>query len=274
MSEYNLSRKMTDKELESKAPQIYTLAKKLDPFLSRYGLDNHVASVGLLLDASGSMNYLYTSGKVQTIVERMLPFGIRFDDNATIDAWLFSNSVSQRCEITPDNFSGCVNKMGWHKYMGGTNYLRAIDTVINHYGTTTPRDYPVYLIFVTDGEPSGYKNDAINMIARLSELGVFTQFVALGEDWPVGDDLAPNQTQSKGGLLNRIKSVFSSNPTPQTEGMKFLVEMDEQLDTTVDSVNAFAVKYPATVSEERLYALMTREYPLWIPKAKSAGLIK
>lgn len=280
MSDYKLATKMTDEELQQQAPTIYTLAKKLDPFLEQYGLANHIASVALLIDASGSMRELFQRGKVQTLVERMLPFGVRFDDNATIDAWLFSSMVSKLHEITPANFQGCVDRMRWNQYMSTTNYEAAIDVVINHYGRQTPREHPVYLIFVTDGEPSGYKRDAINKIAQLAKLGIFTQFVAIGEDWPRGDDLTPNQTFSqqpkKKGFFAKLfgSDDSSSGPQPRTSGMRFLVEMDEELDVEVDSANAFAVTDPATVREDRLYSLMTREYPIWLPQAKQAGLIQ
>lgn len=288
MTEYKLAKKMTDEELQAQAPEIYTLAKKLDPFLKQYGLDGHTASVALMIDASGSMefNQLFSGGKVQTLIERMLPFAVRFDDNAEIDAWLFSNEVSELHTVTPSNFQGCVNRMNWKGYLGGTNYIKAIDTIINHYGKKTPRFHPVYLIFVTDGEPSGSKSASISKIAELASLGIFTQFVAIGEDWPQGNDLTPNQSKSvvqvetqKPGLFGRLfgakpkPSTFSVGATPRTSGMRFLVEMDEELEVDVDSANAFAVKDPATVSEERLYALMTREYPEWLPKARRARLI-
>ena len=278
MTEYKLAHKMTDEELQAQAPSIYTLAKKLDPFLEQYGLGNHIASVALMIDASGSMSRLFQTGKVQTLVERMLPFGVRFDDNATVDAWLFSNLVSKVHEVTPSNFEGCVDRMRWNQYMSSTNYIAAIDAVINHYGRQTPREHPVYLIFVTDGEPSGSRSETIHKVAQLADLGIFTQFVAIGEDWPQGDDLTPNQTfsqkkEKKGFFARMFGSDDGSAPTPRTSGMRFLVEMDEELDVKVDSANAFAVSDPARVSEDRLYALMTREYPMWLPLAKKAGLI-
>jgi hypothetical protein len=292
MSEYQLASKMTDEELQRQAPEIYNLATKLDPFLKQYGLVKHTASVAVMVDASGSMefNHLYSSGKVQTLIERMLPFAVRFDDNAEIDAWLFSSTVSEMHSITPANFKGCVDRMNWDRYMRGTDYVKAVDTVIQHYGTTTPRKHPVYLIFVTDGEPSGNKTHAIRKVAELASLGIFTQFVAIGEDWPQGDDLTPNQTfEQTGGVQTKVeepgflgrmfgakpKTVTRHTPSPQpkTSGMRFLVELDEEIDVDVDSANAFAVEDPATVSEERLYALMTREYPEWLPKAKATGLI-
>ena len=294
MTQYNLATKMTNEELQRQAPQIYNLAVKLDPFLEEFGLLGHTANVALAIDASGSMEFdnckFFTRGKVQTLVERMLPFAVRFDDNAEIDAWLFSNHVSQMHAITPANVEGCVDRMDWKRFLSGTDYCKMIDEVIRHYGRTTPREYPVYLIFVTDGAPSGSKATVINKVAELASLGIFTQFVALGEDWPVGDDLTPNQTfatqpaapAKSRGLLGSIMDMFTgddsssspSGPMPKTSGMRFLVELDEEIDVEIDSANAFAVKDPATVSEDRLYRLMTREYPLWLPQATAGKLIK
>ena len=295
MTEYNLASKMTDEQLKAASPKLYNLATKLDPFLKQYGLDGHEADVALVIDASGSMDFdhckFYSKGKVQVAVERMLPFAVRFDNNATIDAWLFSNNVSNLHEITPSNFEGAVDRMGWRRMMGGTDYIKMADELIRHYGTNVPRERPVYVIWLTDGEPSGSKAATIRKIAELAALGIFIQFVALGEDWPQGDDLTPNQTfEQTGGTTTvtqqpslfgklfgakpKTVTVHQPAPQPRTSGMRFLVELDEEIDVAVDSANAFAVKDPAEVSEDRLYALMTREYPLWLPLAKEAGLIK
>ncbi len=78
-----------DKKLEEKAPHIFNLAKKADISLKKANLTNHDAQVALCLDISGSMSSLYSSGKIQRLAEKILALGCRFDDNGSIDIFLF-----------------------------------------------------------------------------------------------------------------------------------------------------------------------------------------
>lgn len=276
-----LNQKMTDVQLQQKSEKLFKLTKKLDPLLTERGLGDHTANVALMLDYSGSMGSLYSSGAVQTLVERVLPFAIRFDDNAEIDAFFFPNSKMECFGITPDNFEGCVSRITAGHTMGSTPFDNAFDQVFRHYQLAenrgNVRDIPIYLIFVTDGAPDN-RSVAIRSVERSATYPMFTQFMAIGEDWPKGNDLTPNQTHAQTEKKGFFKKMFggggSSSPEPSTPGMRFLVELDEEMDTDIDAVNAFAVKNPATVDETRLYNLMTREYPLWLPEARKHGLIK
>jgi hypothetical protein len=270
----SLSRTMSDFELAEKNPTVFQLATKLDPILTQYGLEDHIAQVALLLDGSGSMDNLYRSGAVQTLVERMLPFGLRWDDNGVIDTWVFSSTTSNLHETTLDNLPGAVDRIMRGYSMNSTDYTRALETVISHYDFRTrqyPAEMPVYLIFVTDGAPDS-KQSAIHMMQEASRYPMFIQFVAIGEDWPTGGEPTP-PPQKKSWWKTLTSSVYEV-PKPQTSSMQFLVELDEKLNTDIDACNAFAVQSPSTVAEERLYSLMTREYPLWIPKARDAGLLR
>ena len=44
-------------------------------------LTNHKARVCVIMDRSGSMDHLYSSGAVQEVLTRLLPLANRFDDN-------------------------------------------------------------------------------------------------------------------------------------------------------------------------------------------------
>lgn len=275
-----LNQKMTDVQLQQKSEKLFKLTKKLDPLLVERGLKGHTANVALMLDYSGSMRSLYDSGAVQTLVERVLPFAIRFDDNAEVDAFLFPNSQMERFSITPDNFEGCVDRITARHYMGSTPFDNAFEQVFKYYqlpeNRGNRRDIPIYLLFVTDGAPDNQRA-AVRCIEKAATYPMFTQFMAIGEDWPQGNDLTPNQThtQTKSkGFFSRMFGGGKHAPKPCTAGMRFLVQLDEDMDTDIDAVNAFAVKNPAITSETRLYNLMTREYPLWLPEAQAHGLIK
>ena len=288
----SLAQGLTDFELAEKNPTVFSLAQKLDPILEQYGLQNHTAQCALLLDYSGSMDWLYEKRRgakshVEVMVERMVPFALRWDDNGVIDTWLFDTGVSELHDVTLDNLDTAVADMTKNRRMGTTNLHAGLSAVVDHYefrSLSGPAEFPTYLICITDGRPDN-ASSCTRLIEQLSKYGMFIQFVAIGEDWPTLDmGIAPGSAPApappaSGGFMSKISSMFgggdssSSSPTPRTRGMQYLVSLDEELDTEIDAVNAFAVENPATVDETRLYSLMTREYPGWLPQAKSAGLI-
>ena len=277
-----LVKKMLDVTLQAKSEKIFKLTQKLDPLLVERGLGEHTANVALMLDYSGSMESRYNRGQVQTLVERMLPFAVRFDDDAEIDTFFFPNTKMERFGINLDNVEGCVERITKGHRMGSTPFTNAFDQVFQYYkfaeNRGSRRNMPVYLIFVTDGIPDN-RSSAIRCIEQAATYPMFTQFMAIGEDWPIGDDLTPNQTfsqpEKKKGFWGKMFGGGSGpkSETPKTSGMRFLVELDEEMDTEIDACNAFAVENPATVDETRLYNLMTREYPLWLPEARKRRLI-
>ena len=78
-------------KIERDAPRLIDLAKKADISILKANLTNHQAKVALCLDISGSMSFLYSSGKIQTLAEKILALGCRFDDNGyTYNAAFFN----------------------------------------------------------------------------------------------------------------------------------------------------------------------------------------
>ncbi|MES2570903.1 MAG: TerD family protein, partial [Verrucomicrobiota bacterium] len=59
-----------EKKLEQAAPRLLSLAKPLKLSLEKRNLQQLMARVGLVLDASGSMHQRYRSGSVQTVLDR------------------------------------------------------------------------------------------------------------------------------------------------------------------------------------------------------------
>ena len=69
------------------------------------------AQVVLALDYSGSMSSLYRNGTVQDTVEKILPFGLAFDDNGEVDTYLFQDRSFKIYEpVTLKNVEGYVQK--------------------------------------------------------------------------------------------------------------------------------------------------------------------
>ena len=58
---------------------------------SNIDLGSAKAKVVVVLDYSGSMCKLYSNGTVQKTINRLVPLGLSFDDNGSIDVYLFQN---------------------------------------------------------------------------------------------------------------------------------------------------------------------------------------
>lgn len=209
------------------------------------------AQVYLALDFSGSMSPLYRDGTVQNVVERILPFGLAFDDNGEVDFYLFHDKYIKMPEnITLQNIDGYVDKKVLNKYqMGGTSYapvLEAIyaDTVTmskgGFFSKATPEkmDNPVYVIFITDGNNSD-RSATEDIIRKMSNAGIFVQFIGIG--W---------------------------------EQFSFLDKLDDLSGRKIDNVNFFKIDDIQRISDDNLYNGLMAEFPGWVTQAKSHQLIK
>jgi hypothetical protein len=107
------------------------LAKKAAISLEKRRLTNIVSRVGLVLDKSGSMNWQYKDGKVQSVVDRILPLAVHFDDDGSLDPWCFASESKELTPVTTRNVRGYINSEagGWKRWsgeVGGTNYEPAV----------------------------------------------------------------------------------------------------------------------------------------------------
>lgn len=214
---------------------------------------NSKAQVVLALDFSGSMDHLYRNGTVQDTVERILPVGLAFDDNGEVDTYIFESSYNRIKEpITLNNLDGYVNNKIYNKYsMGGTNYSPVLNAIMSDFkpgksggflgfgGTQeTVMEYPVYVIFITDGENFD-KLETEKVIKEMSEKGFFIQFIGIGS------------------------SSFS-----------FLENLDNLQGRKLDNANFFKVTDLKNMSDDQLYKGLMKEYPQWLIQAKDLGLVK
>lgn len=145
--------------------------------LAKKQLTNLVARVGLVLDYSGSMSELYDNGTVQSVVEKILPLAMEFDDNNTMEVWIFENGYHRLPDINLSNYKGYVNREIVRKYrMGGTNYAPVMNNVVKEYKNGK---FPAYTLFITDGDNFD-KNDTDKVIIEASKHPIFWQFVGVG----------------------------------------------------------------------------------------------
>lgn len=251
---------LLEKRLEKEAPKLLDLSKKAKISLEKVGLQQHNAKVALCLDISGSMSQLYSSGKIQDFAERILALGTRFDDDGSIDIFLFGQRAHDAGELSISNFDGFVNRLiRQYPLEGSTYYAKAMELIRQHYfGSAQARkqplsqNIPIYVMFVTDGDTFD-KAETTRHIQDSSYEPLFWQFMAIGE----------SKKDAKKGFF---KSLLQSDFT-------FLEQLDNLTGRYIDNADFFSVKDPAAISDDELYDLLMQEYPEWVKTARTKGLI-
>lgn len=214
------------------------------------GIESQKSQVVLALDYSGSMGGLYADGTVQDTVERILPFGLGFDDNGEVDFYLFENHYTKIAPITLKNLDNYINRDVLGKYsMGGTEYAPVLKAIYKDFaekkgglfgfGTSVVEkmDIPVYIIFITDGENSD-KRETEEIIRKMSQLGFFIQFIGIG-----------------------------------SQNFRFLSKLDDLDGRKIDNANFFKCPNISRISDDELYKLLMSEFPYWLGQAKQHNLI-
>jgi hypothetical protein len=218
-----------EKKIEGAAPSLISLAKKAAISLEKKQLLDVTVRVGLVLDASGSMQQQYLQQKVQGVIERVLPLAVHFSDNLELDVWAFSDSVKTLPHATLNNYIGYTDKIdgGWNRWrlMGGTDVPLIIENVIDYYKNSP---VPAFVIFISDGDVHDSSRIA-SMLKNASSLPIFWQFVGLG---------------------GRNYGVFK--------------QLDTMSGRVVDNCNFFELDDLYSVSDEELYNLLLTELPDWL----------
>jgi len=251
-----------EKKMEEKAPQILSLAKKATISLQKAGLENHTAKVALCLDISASMSSLYKSGKIQDFAERILALGCKFDDDGSIDIFLFGANAHDAGALSIDNFNGYIRSItNRYPLEGGTYYGKAMKIIREFYfpnsinRNITKAKCPVYVMFVTDGSTFDEGVTRANL-QDSSYQAIFWQFMAIGKS---SKDI---NKKGRGFFRNLGASDF-----------RFLEELDNLQGRLIDNANFFSVEDPSNISDEELYDLLMTEYPTWLKQASNNGLI-
>ena len=165
---------------------------------TKIDLGNMRAKVVVAFDYSGSMSHLYKNGTVQNTLNRLVPLGLTFDDNGTIDVFLFQDDYRKITDLDLSNYENYVNSViatsGYS--MGGTNYAPVLRAIITgdsvSYGgffgfgaksySTAPivdDNDPTFVLFITDGENFD-RQQTDDIIRRSSSMNVFIQFIGIG----------------------------------------------------------------------------------------------
>lgn len=230
----NLSKEQSLKQLNLRKDTIQSLC------LEKKELNGLIARVCMVMDFSGSMERLYDDGRVQEVIERLLPVAMQFDDNGVMEAWIFSNDFVRIPDISLDNYYNYINNKQLQEkyYMGGTSYAPVMEDVCRKYLQEEPADIPTLVLFITDGDNSDRKQTT-KVITEASKYPIFWQFVGIGS------------------------SRFT-----------YLEQLDEMEGRFIDNANFFSVNDLRNMSDNNLYQKLLGEYPDWITKAKNAGILR
>ena len=201
-------------------------------------LNAHTARVCVCLDYSGSMSSDYHSGKVQKVLNRLVPLALKFDDNGELDVILFQDNCKSFPSITLDNYQNYVNEiiLSSSYDMGGTNYSPAIKELISNYGKPKGLQAmfkkgssdPAFVIFITDGE-NWDKPETDDAIRKSADENIFIQFVGIG-----------------------------------SSSFDYLEKLDDLDNRRVDNTGFIKVKDFEKLSDEEVYKQLLSQYPEWI----------
>lgn len=135
------------------------LAKKEEALkltLSKKKIVSVRMQVATVLDRSGSMDHYYRNGTVQEYMERLVPIGLKFDDNGEIDNWAFHTSAYKTGPVNVNNLENFVQREIERISSGGTAYAPALKAVNEHYFGTAASVRRIPHENRVEKEPTGF----------------------------------------------------------------------------------------------------------------------
>jgi hypothetical protein len=218
---------------------ISLMKKTAGVILEKKKLTNVVARVGLILDMSGSMRSLYKNGTVQKVVERILAVASQFDDDGSLDVWVYDNEFSRLKSVTERDFENYVEDYILsndliHKF-GRNDEPPVMEDVIRKYTVEEPGKEPTFIVFINDG---GCKRTIKKPIVESSNKPIFWQFVGIGDS-----------------------------------NFEVLEKLDTMEGRFIDNANFFHIKDIEKISDEELYNNLLNEFPEWLVEAKTKGIL-
>ena len=237
----NTSKVALEKVMLGKAPKLVNLAKKATISLEKRKLQQLTAKVALVLDATGSMNRQYKEGRVQEVVNRLLPLAVSFDDDQALDCWAFGQYSQYLGTVGLNNYESFIDSVqgGWRKWELGsrTNNEAGVMESVTQFYQNDGLDVPVYILFISDGGVRDTRGIS-KIMTEAANLPIFWQFVGLG-----------------GHHYGILK------------------DLDEMKERLIDNCSFFELDNLNDVSEESLYESMLEEFPSWLDEARKIGLI-
>lgn len=228
--------------------------------LRKHGAEGVAARVVLILDASGSMSFLYSKGVVADVVERMAAVAAQLDDDGVMQAWTFASHAARLPDLSLGELpewlelhvrvgelslfrrsnkprKGLLPGQVDMRSVGIQNEEQKAIAEVRTYVREHPAVDPTLVLFFSDG--GVYRNKAIEQELRAAvEEPIFWQFVGLG--------------RSNYGVLERFDTLPGRR---------------------VDNVGFFAVDDISVVPDPELYDRLLSQFPAWITAARGLGII-
>ncbi|GKU84830.1 VWA domain-containing protein [Niallia sp. NCCP-28] len=218
---------------------IQLLKKSANIVLEKKKLQNVTARVGLVLDISGSMRSLYKNGTVQKVVERVLAVASQFDDDGSLDIWVYDNEFSRLKSVTEYDFENYVNTYVLenpliHKF-GRNDEPPVMEDIIQKYTEEDKSEDPAFIVFINDG---GCKRTIKKPIISSSDKPIFWQFIGIG----------------------------NSN-------FEVLEKLDTMEGRFIDNANFFHIEDAEKITDNELYDQLLNEFPQWLKEAKAKNIL-
>ncbi|MDO5297718.1 MAG: VWA domain-containing protein [bacterium] len=228
---------------------VVSLSKTVVSLSKKSGVDIGAtrAKVVVALDYSASMDRLYYNGTVQKTINRLVPLGLTFDDNGSIDVFLFQTGYRRMDDLNLSNYENYISKVVMNSgyNMGGTKYapvLKAIvegdvRTVGGFLGFGGKKEVvpaivdngdPTFILFITDGA-NGDRADTDAIIRKSSEMNVFIQFIGIGN-----------------------------------AKFEYLMNLDDMPGRKRDNTGFSHMQALETASDEELYTNVLEQFSLWL----------
>ncbi|MGW0615213.1 VWA domain-containing protein [Streptomyces sp. NPDC002788] len=227
--------------------------------LRKHGAAGVTARVILVLDASGSMSFLYSKGVVADVVERMAAVAAQLDDDGEMQAWTFASHPARLPDLALGDLpewlqrhvrvgelalfrrkkprKGLLPGQVDMRAVGVQNEEQKVIAEVRTYVREHPAAAPTLVLFFSDG--GVYRNKEIETELREAvDEPVFWQFVGLG--------------RSNYGVLERFDTLPGRR---------------------VDNVGFFAVDDISGVPDAELYDRLLSEFPSWMREARRLGII-
>lgn len=189
------------------------------------------AELAFVLDVSGSFHDEHRDGLTQTLLERLVPWGMIFDPDKKLDVFTFSNEAHYVGDITPETTDGYIRRSIIDKvpgYRGGTEYGPVLLQALKHFGWVkegffsrvlggTKEKKRSIVLFVTDGDNADHayaKQVLSESEARKDE--VYFLFIAIGNE--------------KFAFLEKIADAYGNTGFAQIKDLrKFAVMSDDEV---------------------------------------------
>ena len=164
--------------------------------IKKNGLSNVEARLAMALDVSGSMqnpNQFYEDEKkdckVQRLINKALALSLLLDDDGSVELFPFGDICYQPIIINKHNYRDAVRLVfeSSKGFKETTNYADPISAVREHFfdDKTLNKEKspcekpPVFVIFITDGEPNVKKDEAEDQIIASSFQAIHWHFICL-----------------------------------------------------------------------------------------------